>query len=131
MDSSGVAETMVIQYWRSIQDLHAFAHSPIHCETWAWWESITKTHKHLAICHEVYAASSKQWETVYVNCEPTGLGATTFLAKEHSDQKGVEEDVWVSPLRDASTGRLRTMLGRMHRETGREHEMYAENAEEK
>jgi hypothetical protein len=121
-----------VLYWCSIRDLHAFAHGPLYREGWVWWNTITGKHSHLAIYHEVYAVNHKHWETLYINFEPTGLGATSFLKKHHNKQEvGVTEDVWIRPLVDASRGRQRTMLGRMHRGTGEESDNYNSNAYEK
>jgi hypothetical protein len=80
-DSRGVPEYLSVQYWRSIEHLHAFAHGPLHREGWEWWNRTLKEHPHLAIYHEVFAVDSKNWETIYTNCEPTGLGATSYLKK--------------------------------------------------
>jgi hypothetical protein len=112
------------KYWRSIEDLHAFAHGPLHREGWEWWNRTLKEHPHLAIYHEVFAVNSKNWETIYTNCEPTGLGATSYLKKGDKLASAVAPDQWVSPLVDASRGQLRTMLGRMNQGTGAEHEKY-------
>lgn len=36
-DERGASEFSFISYWRSIEDLHAFAHGPLHREAWRWW----------------------------------------------------------------------------------------------
>lgn len=61
-------------YFRSVEDIHRFAHSPLHREAWDWWNSITATHPHLSIMHELYSAPAKGWENIYVNYHRTGVG---------------------------------------------------------
>lgn len=54
--------------------MHRYAHSPLHREAWNWWNSITRTHPHLSISHEVYHAPKGCWENIYVNYHLTGIG---------------------------------------------------------
>lgn len=67
-------QVMVLCYFRSVEDLHAYAHGPLHRRAWTWWNSITKSHPHLSIMHEVYHAPKKQWENIFVNNHLTGIG---------------------------------------------------------
>jgi hypothetical protein len=122
-----------VQYWRSIEDLHAFAHGPLHRAGWDWWDRTVKHHPHLAIYHEVYAVDSKSWEAIYTNCEPTGLGATSYLRKRDKLVNWVaeEEEEWISPLVDARRGKLRTMMGRVGKEAGAENERCGSDPYEK
>jgi hypothetical protein len=126
-DSNSTPEFLSISYWRSIEELHAFAQSPLHREAWAWWNRTLKEHDFIAIYHEVYAVDSQKWESIYINCQPTGLGATSYLKKGDKLVTGVVADEWISPVVDASKGKLRTMLGRINRRTGSEHENYGKN----
>jgi hypothetical protein len=112
-DRLGCLDNMLISYWRSISDLHAFAHSPLHRECWAWWEATLKQNDHIGIKHEIFAAEAGQWETLYENFQPTGLGATTFLRRGDKLEGGVVEDRWISPLVQANKGRMRTSAGRL------------------
>lgn len=114
-DHRGVPEYLSVQYWRSMEDLHAFAHGPLHREGWEWWNRTVKQHPYLAIYHELYAVSGKHWETIYVNSEPSGLGATSYLKKGGKMVEGVVAEEWISPLVDDSRGKMRTMMGRMAR----------------
>lgn len=65
-------------YFRSLEELHRYAHSPLHREAWNWWNGITKTHPHLSISHEVYHAPRGCWENIYVNYHLTGIGTFTL-----------------------------------------------------
>jgi len=65
---------MIICYFRSIRDLHDFAHGPTHRKAWDWWNSITKTHPYLSIMHEMYHSPKGHWENIFINNHPTGIG---------------------------------------------------------
>jgi len=39
---NGAIEFILISYWRSIEDVHKYAHGPAHREAWKWWESTLK-----------------------------------------------------------------------------------------
>jgi len=62
--------------------------------------------------HEVFAVPERAgWEGIYMNYQPTGLGATTRPVRD----KETGETVWVNPIVDASRGVYRTSHGRMSR----------------
>lgn len=105
-------------YFRAAADIHAFAHGPVHRAGWDWWNKFVKEHKYLAIMHEVYEAPAGAWESIYFGFEPMGFGATTHLMP---GREGKEE--WVSPLVDASRGRLRTHRGRLGLSKGNDHDI--------
>lgn len=68
---------MLATYFRTLEDVHAYAHSPLHREAWEWWNRITKSHPHLSIMHEVYQAPKNQWENVFINNHLTGIGKSS------------------------------------------------------
>lgn len=104
---------MLVSYWRSLEDVHNYANSPLHKEVVKWWDSTIKEHSHIGFMHEVFEADKGHWENVYINFQPTGLGATTYLRKGDKLQGGEVPDEWVSPLVDANKGKLRTGRGRV------------------
>jgi heme-degrading monooxygenase HmoA len=106
-------EYATISYWRSIEDIHEFAPSPIHRDTWNWWnDGVAKGgFKQLAIMHEIFEVPKHNgFEGIYVNCHPTGLTATTRAVK---GADGKTE--WVRPILDARRGVFRSSRGRMAR----------------
>jgi len=111
-DANGADELLFISYWRSINAVHAYAHGPLHREAWKWWESTIKKHNAIGFMHEVFEADKGQWEAVYINFQPTALGATTYLRRNGKTESGTVADEWVSPLLDANKGKLRTSAGR-------------------
>lgn len=62
--------------------------------------------------HEVFEADKGMWEGVYINFQPTLLGKTTYLKKEGKMVGGEVAEEWISPLMDASKGKLRTSNNR-------------------
>jgi heme-degrading monooxygenase HmoA len=116
-DERGMTETNLISYWRSIDDLWAFAHGPLHREAWRWWDKEIKRLGAVGIYHEIYEAPKGHWETVYMNIQPTGLGATTSLRKGDELKEGVVSDEWISPIVDARKGKLAKSSGRFGRGT--------------
>lgn len=102
----------MISYWRSIDHVQAYAHSPLHRKAWLWWDKTLRQHKHIGIMHEVFEAPKGMWEAVYINFQPTLLGATTYLKKDGKLQGGEVRKEWVSGLLDANRGLLRTGNGR-------------------
>ena len=114
VDARGAIELSFISYWRSIEAIHEFAYGPIHRSAWDWWNGMTENQsKHIGINHEIFAADPGQWEAIYVNHQPTMLGATTFLKKGDKMIGGTLDDQWIKPLMEANKGKLRSSAGRL------------------
>jgi hypothetical protein len=62
--------------------------------------------------HEVFEAPKGMYEAVYINFQPTLLGATTYLKRGDKLEGGNVPDQWVGSLLDANRGRMRTSVGR-------------------
>ena len=70
----------------------------------------------IGINHEIYEAEPGQWESIYVNWQATGLGATTYLrTKDGNMKEGQVSEEWISPLVEANRGKLASSAGRMGR----------------
>lgn len=115
MDAKGAPEVNLISYWESIEDLWAYAHSGSHREAWQWWERTIKDNGYVGINHEIFEADAQHWENIYVNFQPTMMGATTHLVRGGKTAEGVVEDKWISSLVDARRGPLAKSSGRMGR----------------
>jgi hypothetical protein len=115
---NGGIQTLQVSYWRSLEDVHNFAHSPLHKKVWKWWEDNYGDLKHVGIMHEVFEAPAGLWEGVYLNMQPTMLADTAFLKKGDKTIGGIMDDQWISPAMDATKGRLRMSNGRRG-QTGR------------
>ena len=68
---------MLIQYWRSFEDLERFARSPDapHLPAWKAFNASVGSLGDVGIWHETYRVSRGQRETIYAYMPPQGLAA--------------------------------------------------------
>jgi Domain of unknown function (DUF4188) len=66
----------VLQYWRSFEQLHDYAHArqAKHLPAWAEFNRRIGTDGSVGIWHETYAVGRGQFECVYVNMPTFGMG---------------------------------------------------------
>jgi len=67
----------VLQYWRSFEHLHAYAHarSAKHLPAWAEFNRRVGGNGAVGIWHETYAVAPGQYEAIHVNMPRFGLGS--------------------------------------------------------
>jgi hypothetical protein len=67
----------VIQYWRSFEQLHAYAHArnAAHLPAWAEFNRRIGASGTVGIWHETYTVPPGQQESIYANMPRFGLGA--------------------------------------------------------
>ncbi|MEQ8821843.1 MAG: DUF4188 domain-containing protein [Sumerlaeia bacterium] len=72
---------MTVQYWRSVEDLHAYAQDPqrLHSKGWAEFTRRVGTGGDVGVFHESYLSRGGDWEAIYINMPPFGLGGTGDL----------------------------------------------------
>jgi hypothetical protein len=72
---------IVLQYWRSVEDLLAYAKNrdAAHLPAWQAFNKTVGTDGSVGIWHETYAVSRGAYESVYVNMPPFGLGKAGSL----------------------------------------------------
>lgn len=70
----GLRTTTMIQYWRSIDDLLAYAKSEKHLAAWKNFNKKVGNNDAVGIYHETYQLSKGNYESVYVNMPQYGLG---------------------------------------------------------
>jgi len=77
---------MTIQYWRSFDHLHAYAHArnAAHLPAWAEFNRRTGNNGSVGIWHETYAVEPGSYEAIHVNMPRFGLGR----AFDHVPVKG-------------------------------------------
>jgi hypothetical protein len=83
----------IVQYWRSFEHLEAFAKdtSDPHLEVWRrYWRRVGQSSR-TGIWHETYLVRAGEYEAVYCNLPPFGLGRAGRLV----------------PVQDSSTARNR------------------------
>lgn len=80
---------VLIQYWRSFEDLENFAKNPSdpHLEPWKKFNQAIGSNGTVGIWHETYIVNPDQFECVYGNMPKFGLGA----AMEHVQAVGRRE----------------------------------------
>lgn len=77
---------VLIQYWRSIEQLLAYAKNrdAEHLPAWQAFNKSIGTDGSVGIWHETYIVSDKKYETVYSNMPPFGLGKAGTLVEARS-----------------------------------------------
>ena len=80
---------ILVQYWRSFEDLERFARQPSepHLEPWKRFNQAVGSNGIVGIWHETYLVNPNQYECVYGNMPLFGLGA----AMEHVRAVGTRE----------------------------------------
>jgi hypothetical protein len=75
-----------VQYWRSFEQLHAYAHArnAAHLPAWAEFNRRIGGNGAVGIWHETYTVAPGQYESIYANMTRFGLGA----AVEHVPAAG-------------------------------------------
>jgi hypothetical protein len=72
---------ILVQYWRSMDQLLAYAKNPQsqHLPAWADFNKAVGTDGSVGIWHETYKASPGSYESIYVNMPAFGLGKAGTL----------------------------------------------------
>jgi len=73
--------TILLQYWRSFDDLERYATTPEHEHLPAWraFNRRVAQNADVGVWHETYRVTRGNFECVYVNMPPFGLGKATRL----------------------------------------------------
>ena len=82
-------QPMVVQYWRSFEQLEHFARDPAlnHLEPWKRFNRAVGADGSVGIWHETYQVQAGQYECVYGNMPPFGLA----VAGQHLPAVGKRE----------------------------------------
>jgi hypothetical protein len=70
---------IVVQYWRSVDQLMAYAkdRNSVHLPAWAAFNRAIGKSGDVGVWHETYRTRPGDYETIYVNMPPFGLGKAT------------------------------------------------------
>jgi hypothetical protein len=74
---------LVLQYWRSMDALLAYAKNRVaaHLPAWRAFNKLVGTNGDVGIWHETYRVRAGDYENIYVNMPPFGLGKVGALAE--------------------------------------------------
>ncbi|GIO24101.1 DUF4188 domain-containing protein [Oceanobacillus sp. J11TS1] len=75
----GLRTTMMVQYWRSTEDLLAYAKGEKHLKAWQHFNKRVRENDAVGIYHETYQIKAGSYETVYRKMPLFGMGN----AKKH------------------------------------------------
>jgi hypothetical protein len=77
----GPLSPMVVQYWRSFEELERFARSSDapHLAAWKDFNARIRDSGDVGIWHETYRIAAGARETIYGNMPPSGLGAASAV----------------------------------------------------
>lgn len=77
----GPRSPVLIQYWRDFERLEAYALSRdrAHWPAWTAFNKAVGNDGTVGIYHETFTVERGNWEVLYVNMPPTGLGKVTGL----------------------------------------------------
>jgi len=70
----GLRTTAMIQYWRSTEDLLAYAKNEKHLTAWKKFNQKVGNNDAVGIYHETYQISNGHYEAIYANMPHYGLG---------------------------------------------------------
>jgi hypothetical protein len=78
---------IIVQYWRSFEDLEAFANDQddAHVAAWRNYWRLVGTGVGTGIWHETYLVRAGEYEAVYANMPPFGLGKVSSLVRPGAD----------------------------------------------
>ncbi|MBP2000624.1 hypothetical protein J2Z69_001655 [Paenibacillus shirakamiensis] len=69
-----------LQYWKSYEQLEAYARGGFHLEAWKRFNKSIGTDGSVGIFHETYKVTKGQYESIYTNMPPFGLGVAGTLS---------------------------------------------------
>ena len=70
---------LMVQYWRSIEHLHSYANDPAFRHRPAWQAFYRGANGSVGFWHESYSVRNGEYESIYVDMPPFGLGAAAML----------------------------------------------------
>ncbi len=70
----GLRTTVMIQYWKSMEDLQAYARGKKHLAAWRYFNKKIGNNPAVGIYHESYQLHSGDYESLYGNMPKYGLG---------------------------------------------------------
>lgn len=99
----GVLRSVIVQYWRSWEHLEAFARSPesTHHPAWRWFNQAIGSGGDFGIWHETYLVRAGDYEAIYNNMPPRGLGRAAELVPASGRLSSASERLGRQPKGEA------------------------------
>lgn len=90
---------IIVQYWRSFEDLERFARNPDdpHLEPWRQFNRMVKASGEVGIWHETYRVQTSDIETIYNNMPPVGLSKAVGMIPVQRGQDTAAARIGVRP----------------------------------
>jgi hypothetical protein len=94
---------LVVQYWRSLEALEAYAHArdKAHLPAWSAFNRAIGANGDVGIYHETYRIEPGAYENVYVNMPPLLLGRTGALVEARGGLNSARDRMAKRPAQDA------------------------------
>lgn len=91
-EASSQSAIMLVAYFTSAAALNRFAHDPVHRDGWDWYHRLVREQgcRHFGLFHETFVSRPGEWETIYMDCEPTLLGAGNVRVRDGAAAAGQE-----------------------------------------
>jgi Domain of unknown function (DUF4188) len=95
---------LVVQYWRSFEQLEAFARNTDdpHTAVWRNYVRRTRSSSRTGIWHETYLVRAGEYEAVYANMRPTGLAKASGVKSIAGESRARERLGRVTVSADSS-----------------------------
>jgi hypothetical protein len=99
---------LLLQYWRSFEDLTRYARQPdlAHLPAWTRFRRSVGNSGDVGIYHETYVIKEGQYETIYHNMPPFGLGAVGHLVEATGHRESATERIRSMDSRSQSKEQL-------------------------
>ena len=93
---------IIVQYWRSFEDLARFARNPNdpHLEPWRQFNRRVGKSGDVGIWHETYLVKTANIETVYGNMPPYGLAAASAVVPVKGGKDSAAARIGATPTDD-------------------------------
>lgn len=109
-------DILFIYYFKTVAGVQKMAADPLHLSSVKWYQGFCRERKYLALRHEVYHVPRGHWSNVFLNSQPTLVGAGMFDANEVAKGKTEREagkEEWRSMFVSAEVEGLRRFWDRM------------------
>jgi len=94
-ESAFANPTIMIQYWRTFEQLEAYAKNPnqAHLPAWRAFNRRVASNGDVGIWHETYLISAGKHESIYNNMPPFGLGKVGQLVAATGAREGAKSRI--------------------------------------